>query len=199
MLPVQAHYAIFPVPRWHHNDGFPVNHERSIMPSISEDTEYSDLTVQGIVFSAPEPFAEGHVLTGNEASVLNQTFQENLRNNFASEVKEEQEAATKESRPVDTAKLQAAFKTYSLEYEFGVRRGSSRTLDPVASAARDIAREAVRNGLRKKGVKLSDYTSAEINKMADDAVVKHAWIMQAAKVRVEAEKQIMGEVDLGNV
>jgi len=46
------------------------------------------LTVQGIRFPLPtQPrYAEGHVLTSVEASVLNQTFAENLRNNWANSI-----------------------------------------------------------------------------------------------------------------
>ncbi len=45
------------------------------------------ITIQGANFNAPQPYDEGHVLTVNEASALNQVFAENLRNNFAARIK----------------------------------------------------------------------------------------------------------------
>ena len=42
-----------------------------------------EITIAGQVFSVPVRYAAGHVLTEGEASALNQTYHENLRNNFA--------------------------------------------------------------------------------------------------------------------
>ena len=46
------------------------------------------ITIAGKPFTVEPKFEAGHVLTANEASTLNQTWFENLRNNFAPKAKE---------------------------------------------------------------------------------------------------------------
>ena len=55
--------------------------------SENGSTEQRRIKVEGLIFNAPAPYRQGHILNENEANTLNQTFAENLRNNFAKKVK----------------------------------------------------------------------------------------------------------------
>ena len=50
--------------------------------------DFSTITIAGHAFQAPIKYAEGDTLEANEAGALNQTYHENLRNNFAKRVQE---------------------------------------------------------------------------------------------------------------
>src|SRR6476646_11844528 len=76
---------------------------------------YDEITIQGQVFRVPLRYAAGHTLTEGEASALNQTLHENLRNNFAKKVNEGTEAGV----PKET--LQQQLDDYANDYQFGVR------------------------------------------------------------------------------
>lgn len=129
------------------------------------------ITIAGKSFNVEPRYAEGHPLTANEASALNQTYFENLRNNFASKAKEGAD--------------QASFDEYVASYQFGVRSsGGSR--DPIESEAMDLARESVRDAIRKAGKKLSDYTAKAISGAAEKLLAKKGEEFRAlAKQRVE--------------
>lgn len=164
------------------------------MSLVTPDTPLSGIVIQGLPFQAPEPYSAGHELVANEADALNQTFQENLRNNFSSTVKEEVELAALEGREVDKAKLDKLFQAYYMEYQFGVRRSGARGLDPLQAAIRDIGRDLVRKALRRQGVKVADVTTREIDELVDQAVSKpeNAWIIDLARKRVEDDAKLAG-------
>jgi hypothetical protein len=65
-----------------------------------------DITIQGMVFSARQIFDEGHTLSAVEAGVLNQTRDENLRNNYAAKIK----ALMKDAKVEDVGELDNAQK-----------------------------------------------------------------------------------------
>jgi hypothetical protein len=46
------------------------------------------ITIAGQSFNVPIRYEEGHELTSGEASALNQTYHENIRNNLAKKAKE---------------------------------------------------------------------------------------------------------------
>lgn len=162
------------------------------MVDITAETPRSKITISGLQFDVPEPYTEGHVLTANEASTLNQTYAENIRNNNASRIAEEKELATKEGREVDVAKLQSELNDYIASYEFGQRRGSSG--DPVERKALEIARDLVRNKIREKGGKLSDYKPSDITARATEVLEKFPAIRERAKAQVEAEQAAASEL-----
>lgn len=124
------------------------------------NTPRKSITVQGLVLNALAPFAEGHVLKANEAAVLNQTFAENIRNNFSAKVEKLIEDANKSANgaPVDlnalVAPAQAELDKYLASYEFGVRVGSSS--DPIDREAMVLAKETVKRALANKGMKLGE-------------------------------------------
>ncbi len=56
------------------------------MPNITKDTPTKPIQINGVILEAPVPYDEGHPLTKNEAAALNQTYLENVGNNFRGKV-----------------------------------------------------------------------------------------------------------------
>lgn len=164
------------------------------MPEITSETPREQYTIAGQTFNVFQPYAEGHTLTSGEASALNQTYAENIRNNFASKVKEAVEAGA-----FDQEVFQGQLDDYMSDYEFGVRRGGGgRTGDPVMAEALIIARDKVRVNLKKKGYQLKDVPASEITRLAKDVIAsgKYPEIMQAAEARVAAQRDI-ADIEIG--
>ena len=139
-----------------------------------------DITIQGVTFSAPTPYATGHVLTEIEANVLNQTYTENLRNNFAPQVKEAKEAGT-----FDEASFATKFAEYAASYTFGATggtRGPRGPQDPVGVVALNLAEADVLAGAARKGLKLPKAKITELAKKLCEAKSDH--------YRAIAEKQL---------
>lgn len=154
------------------------------------------ITISGETFQVSKPYAEGHQLTANEASALNQTRIENLRNNFAAKVKDAKAAGA-----FDLPTFQAQFTALDSAYVFGVRSaggGGGPRLDPVEAEAMNIAREKVRAAIVKKGHKLSDVSAATITELAKKAVEANPSIRELAQARVTAA-QNLADVDVGDL
>lgn len=151
------------------------------------------ITIAGEVFSAPVRYEEGHELTAGEASALNQTYHENLRNNFAKKVKD-----AKEKNEFDLEILQAEFNDYAEAYQFGLRVGGGGTRDPVLSEAMTIAKSQIRAALKKKGVKIATVEASAITEAAKKLIARDARIMELAKQRVE-EAQSAAAEDLSDL
>lgn len=165
------------------------------------DADRNTIKVAGVNLTVPAPFVEGHVLRPNEAAVLNQTYSENLRNNFASTVKKAIEEA-KGIANVDVSALQEQMDKYIQTYDFGVRSsgGGSRSLNPIEREAMNIARSKVRSALKKTGKNVKDYTAEQINKLAEQAVEKYPQLMEQAKKIVALREAVGNEsLDLGGV
>ena len=142
--------------------------------------------------TSPMPRATRFLLPMRTSS-LNQTFAENIRNNFSAKVKEAKEAGA-----FDAATFQSQLDAYMREYEFGVRRGGGgggRTSDPVGSRAMELARTAVRNKIKEVGGNLKDYSAADITARAKKAVESNP------RFRATAERQIEDEagIDVGDL
>lgn len=166
------------------------------MKILPEDPKTS-LTIKGLEFSISEPFKEGHVLTSNEANVMNQTLRENIRNNFAYVLAELQETAAKGETILDIPAVQAQLDKYVEDYEFGVRRGGGRMpADPVEKEALTIAKDLIRGALKKAGKKLSGegaITSANIYELAEKLLNnpdKSAGIYKLAKKNVSDRERL---------
>jgi hypothetical protein len=133
----------------------------------------NSITIAGKPFNVEPRYAEGHVLTANEASALNQTYFENLRNNFATKAKEGAD--------------QDAFDAYVKDYQFGVRSaGGSR--DPILAEAMELARDSIKDTLRKAGKKLADFKASAISKAAEKLLAhpeKGPEFKELARQRVE--------------
>lgn len=151
----------------------------------------AEITIQGKTFSAPMPFAAGHVLTDVEAAVLNQTFHENLRNNFAGKMKKAQEDKQAEL-------TQADFDAYAAQYKFGVRpTGVARETDPVRSEAKKLARDQITIALKARGFKIKELPEGKMDELIEEALVKHPKFLEQAKQIVDARKSaVAGLADL---
>lgn len=117
---------------------------------MANENPMKNLTIAGVNFEAPFKYSAGHVLTENEARVLNQTRFENLRNNFAGKVKASVEGA---EGSIPQADLPKAFAEFEASYDFstpGTGNGATR-LDPVEKEAMSLAREVVKAKLAKAG------------------------------------------------
>lgn len=155
--------------------------------NITADTPRKNMRSGGIILSGPLPFKEGDVLSANEAAALNQTYQENIGNNFRATAnkfvkaavlgkdepsKEELDKVTqaqfdemleayeKDQSVLPMDKIQAAFEEMIAGYQMGVRRTSSATAyTPEEKAARSIAKDKLKTALMKRGTKLNTVSS----------------------------------------
>ncbi len=159
---------------------------------ILPETPTDEITIAGEKFKVFTPFAEGHVVTAGEAHSLNQTFSENIRNNFAKTVK-----TAKEAGSFDATAIQIALDAYQTEYEFGMRRVRgestprvSKSADPVLSRAIELAREAVRAAIRVAGGNPKDYSGADVTARARKAVEDNPRFREAAERQLEEEKNL---------
>lgn len=152
------------------------------------------ITIAESLFNVPVRYEEGHELTAGEASALNQTYHENIRNNLAKKVKEAKEAGT-----FDVAAFQATVDAYAAEYQFGVRTaGTGATRDPVMAEAMRIAKKQLAELIKKSGKKMTDYETSAINESAKKLLDRTPEIMELAKQRV-AEQQALASSDLGDL
>jgi hypothetical protein len=154
------------------------------------DAPKRDITVQGLIMQAPMPYDEGHELTSLEAGVMNQTYLENLRNNYAAKIKKACEDSKVEKAgqlpPEVKASLQKDFMTYAEAYEFGV---SGRTqVDPVRAQAVQIAIGCVKDALKEKNIKLSEIGADKIKEMAEQAVDTNPAFLEKAEAIVAAKR-----------
>jgi hypothetical protein len=148
------------------------------------------ITIAGEIFNAPIRYEEGHELTAGEAGALNQTFHENLRNNFAKRVKDAKEAGS-----IDMIALQTEFDKYAEEYSFGVRTGGGVVRDPVMAEAMVIAKGRIRARIKAKGLKQTDVAASAVTDGAKKLIAKDPTIMELARKRVE-EAQAAASADL---
>ncbi len=157
-----------------------------------------DLTIGGVVLEAAKIFDEGHVLSEVEASVLNQTRLENLRNNFAIKLKKFLDDAGITADKVSAsikATIQTNFDEFQEAYEFG-SRGGRGSVDPVKRQAMILALGKVRDALKAKGVKLSSVSSEKMNTLAEDAIEKNPAFLKKAEKIVAAMRESAEELEL---
>lgn len=114
------------------------------------------------------PFVAGHTLSEIEASVLNQTYRENVRNGSKKKVVE---------CGNDSTKAQKVILEFEETYEFGLRRSSATS--PYDKALKKAAEVAVKSALNNKGISLDDYgkdkfATAVANAQKNPAVIKQA-------------------------
>lgn len=163
--------------------------------------DFSQITIAGYQFAAPMKYAEGDTLEANEASALNQTYHENLRNNFAKRVQEAKDAAGEGNELTSDVmeKLKTEFTEYANTYEFGVRGGGGGPRDPVRTEAMSLAREAIRSALKAKGKKLTgknpDVTAEQISAAAEKLLSgeKGAKYFDLARERVAQQRAAADE------
>lgn len=144
------------------------------------------ITIAGQSFNVPIRYEEGMELTTGEASALNQTYHENIRNNLAKKAKE-------------GTLTQAEVDSYANDYQFGVRAaGAGVTRDPVMSEAMRIAKKQLGELLKKNGKNPRDYEASALNDAAKKLIDKSPEILDLAKQRVQ-EQQALASADLGDL
>lgn len=153
---------------------------------------YDQITIQGQTFKVPIRYGAGHVLNDGEASALNQTYHENLRNNFAKKVSEGVDAGT----GLDV--LQQMLDDYAEEYQFGVRTsgGGGFRGDPVMTTAMNIAREMVRMAIKAKNLDMEDWPASRISTAAKALIEsqgENGKIVATARKQVDAEREAAKE------
>ena len=151
-----------------------------------------DIVIQKTTFIAPAPYAAGHVLTAPEAEALNQTLAENLRNNFAARMKRAAE---------DGEQLtQHDFEKYAHAYSFGARVTTTTTRvvrDPIATEERNLAKDAIRQAIRDKGLKVKDVPAETFEAYVNRAVSEGRYRKQAeAIVAARSVKVDLVDLDL---
>ena len=151
----------------------------------------SKITIAGREFQVDPRYAEGHVLNVNEASALNQTFFENLRNNFAGKMKD---------GAIPEAELDSKFAEYAASYAFGVRTGGGGgSRDPVEVEAMNLARDAIKKGIQnlfasgKSTKKVGDYSAKAISEAAAKLIEQNPVYREKAKERVAQMQEVAGE------
>lgn len=142
------------------------------------------ITIAGQTFQVPLRYSEGHELTAGEASALNQTYHENIRNNMAKRVKEASEAGT------DLPTLQGEVTKYASEYQFGLRTGGGTSRDPVEAEAIRIAKSKITAALKQAGKKVGDVDASALTEAAKALVGRDASIMELARQRVQQTQQL---------
>lgn len=156
-------------------------------------TSTTEVIINGIVFLTPAPYAKGHQCDEIEASVLNQTLAENLRNNFSKAVKKAKEkAGDRELTEPEVAALQQTFADYCKSYKFALRTGPKIPVDPIGKEALKIATSLVKEALAKKGQKPSDL----VDGLFDEHVAKVAAfdnVVTEARRRIEATRAVASE------
>lgn len=158
---------------------------------MANDQQYDQITIQGQTFKVPIRYSAGHTLTEGEAGALNQTYHENLRNNFANKVRDGVEAGT----GLDV--LQQQLDDYANDYQFGVRTGGGGFRgDPVMTLAMNIAREMVRQAIKSKGLDQEEWPASRVTQAAKaliDSQGEDGKIVATARKQVEAEREAAKE------
>lgn len=139
------------------------------------------VTIQGQLFDLDDPYAEGHTCSAMEAKALNQTRAENIRNNFAGEVKKLQGDADALTE-AQVAQLQAQLNEYASKYEFSV--GAGRVTDPVEKEAKRIAKELLDAKIISKGTSVKKYIEAQGQDKYDGLL---AQLMEKEEIQKEAQ------------
>jgi len=159
------------------------------------DDNRETITIQSVPFKVSPRYAAGHVLKENEASTLNQTLFENLRNNFAGRVADAK-SENGDGTPLSAdavASLQQQLDDYASDYEFGVRRGGGGVRgDPVRTLAMNIAREQIRQAVKTKGLNLEDFPAQRVTTIAQQLLTQQGddgKLMTLARQQIEAEQK----------
>lgn len=139
--------------------------------------ERQELTINGTTFTVMERYEEGHEITAGEASALNQTLRENIRNNLSK----------KEGLNQDM------IDQYANEYQFGVRSaGSGRVSDPVMAEYLRLAKAKIKDLLKAKGKKADGDAITEAAKnMLNTPHGQPLW--ELAQKRVAEAQSVAGE------
>lgn len=180
--------------------------QASAPQTAASEESVANITIQGLEFEAPQPYKAGpRELTEGEASALNQTLAENLRNNFAPRIKAAQAEYRKANNlaedaevavtSLDQEKLAEDFEKYASEYKFGVRTaGGPRTpSDPVGKEAHRIALAKVKTALKAKNIAADSVSKEKMAEYVKQVLDKYPAIREEAERRVQAAGSVAVE------
>lgn len=174
-------------------------HETAHTPPAAEAPGPA-LTVQGITFPLPltPRYSEGHVLTLVEASVLNQTFAENLRNNWAGRMKAHLDKVAKDvpTESLDASiieQLRTDFVEYAGTYTFGFRQPRI-VLDPIEHLARKLAKETILSALRERKIDVKTISAEKMEEYVTSLLGKRPDLRKEAKRRIDATKKVSSDI-----
>lgn len=157
-----------------------------------------EIAVNGLAIEVPSPYSEGHVLNAAEAHTLNQTFAENVSNNFRTSIKKALEAhnvtKVEELSAEVISKLKADGSAYASTYQFSISgRGPRAIVDPVEREMHKIAGDLVRTALRAKKVdlkKLEETSPGKLEELISSAMASKPAIREEAERRVKARAEL---------
>lgn len=154
---------------------------------LPKDCATRETTIEGISgLAIPEPFAEGHTVTENEARVLNQVLAENVGNNLRTRIKKAIEEAGGTDK-VDFKTVQSIVDDYVKEYEFGVRKSGGPKLSPLEKEMHRVSKDRVREAIKAKGFKISQVPADKINELATELMSRKK---EGKEIREEAEANL---------
>lgn len=156
---------------------------------------HREISINGLSFAVPQPYAEGHTISAAEAHTLNQTYAENIRNNGAAIIKKHLKTGEVEKLEAlgheALAAVRSEVEKYAAEYTFsGATRGPRAPVDPVAREATKIASEIVRTKLREKNVAVKDLPEGRFDAFVAALLEKQPAIRDEAERRVAASKEV---------
>ena len=151
--------------------------------------------ILGVAVNILAPYAADHVLSANEAIVLNQVRAENVGNNMRTRVKEMQEAGA------DAAAIVAEVDVYDREYDLNTastRRGGLSDLERLSRtiATDHVNKAIIASGKTVKEIKETNpdgYKALVASTAANDAVIK------AATLQLKRQSQLDTGVDLSGL
>ena len=151
--------------------------------------------VQKVHVNIPAPYKTGHKLRANEASALNAYYVNCIRNAVAADAKAKVDEAGGEAA-VDPAVIQKLVDDVVAEYDFG--QTGTRGGDPVEREALEIARNSVRQAIRKKGANVSDYATKAITAKAKEilATDKHGKAIREKARQIVANREELADIDI---
>lgn len=151
-----------------------------------------DLTIQGKTFKIPLPYAIGACeLTEGEAAALNQTYAENVRNNFAQQMKRAAEGDTPKEL------TQEDLDAYTDGYEFGKRTGGARgPRDPIGTEERRLALAAVKAHVAAKGKNWKDLSEDKQEELVNTVVASGKFREKAAEIVRQRQEAAEATKDL---
>ena len=151
--------------------------------------------VQKVSVTIPAPYKEGHKLRANEANALNAYYVNCIRNAVAQDAKSAVEQAGGEDA-VDASAIQQLVDAVVAEYDFG--QTGTRGGDPVEREALEIARNSVRQAIRKKGANVSDYATKAITAKAKEilATDKHGKAIREKARQIVANREELADIDI---
>lgn len=174
------------------------------MPAFDSTAPRFAVTVAKVALTAPTAYAEGHVLTANEASFLSRAVAQAVANPLATAISN----AAKEGKVYEgwdnpQALYDERFAAYVVG---GTNRAAAETIDPVTKAARQLAEPKVNELIKAKGRKINEIKAAKDEQgnsvyvaMLDRYIALNPSITQLAEMQIAAMAELDSGFDLGDL